>query len=405
MRSMPATANCCGKLSLIVNRDFQSRARRKPFLNGGLVPFRHSIVVLTSPAPNTTPTPSAVDDAISLQNDIGAVLVVSQFGTTISPTLQQLLVRDRVGGVLLFRPNFKTPAGLKAWTSRLQALASAACLDHPLLVMLDEEGGKVNQVRAPFMAPSQQGAGRGGRDHVHALEQRAAAGLHQLGVGLDLAPVADVRTNSKDLVIGDRSFGANPQSVAPLVAAAVQGLHDGGVGATLKHFPGLGGAAGDPHVAIPTDNETDAKWARMQMPAFKAGIDAGADAVMTTAVYVPGLGAGHTPAMFSAAVINRLRSQLGFQGVIVSDSLSMGGVTALYALPQAAVLALSAGNDLILLGNGDPLYEGKAMSAIQVAVRSGRIDRQQLHESALRVNQLRDRWGLPLAPCTSSPAA
>jgi beta-N-acetylhexosaminidase len=362
-------------------------------------------VVLTSPAPNTSPTPSAVDDAISLQNDIGAVLVASQFGTTISPTLQQLLVKGRVGGVLLFRPNFKTPAGLKAWTSRLQALASAACLDHPILVMLDEEGGQVNQVRAPFMAPSQQSAGGGGPAHVHALEQRAAAGLHQLGVGLDLAPVADVRTNSKDLVIGDRSFGANPQSVAPLVAAAVQGLHDGGVGATLKHFPGLGGAAGDPHVAIPTDNETAAQWARVQMPAFKAGIDAGADAVMTTAVYVPGLGAGHTPAMFSAAVVSRLRNQLGFQGVIVTDSLSMGGIGARYSLPQAAVLALTAGNDLILLGNGDPLYEGKAMSAIQVAVRSGRIDRQQLHESALRVNQLRDRWGLPLAPCTPSPAA
>ena len=362
-------------------------------------------VVLTSPAPNTTPTPSAVDDAISLQNDIGAVLVVSQFGTTISPTLQQLLVKGRVGGVLLFRPNFKTPAGLKAWTSRLQALASAACLDHPILVMLDEEGGQVNQVRAPFMAPSQQSAGGGGPAHVHAIEQRAAAGLHQLGVGLDLAPVADVRTNSKDLVIGDRSFGANPQSVAPLVAAAVQGLHDGGVGATLKHFPGLGGAAGDPHVAIPTDNETAAQWARVQMPAFKAGIDAGADAVMTTAVYVPGLGAGHTPAMFSAAVVSRLRNQLGFQGVIVTDSLSMGGIGARYSLPQAAVLALTAGNDLILLGNGDPLYEGKAMSAIQVAARSGRIDRQQLHESALRVNQLRDRWGLRPTPCTSSPAA
>ena len=361
-------------------------------------------VVLTSPA-RKTPTPNAVDDAISLQNDIGAVLVVSQFGTTISPTLQQLLVKGRVGGVLLFRPNFKSPAGLKAWTSRLQALASAACLDHPILVMLDEEGGQVNQVRAPFMAPSQQSAGGGGPAHVHALEQRAAAGLHQLGVGLDLAPVADVRTNSKDLVIGDRSFGANPQSVAPLVAAAVQGLHDGGLGATLKHFPGLGGAAGDPHVAIPTDNETDAKWARVQMPAFKAGIDAGADAVMTTAVYVPGLGAGHTPAMFSAPVVSRLRTQLGFKGVIMSDSLSMGGVIAHYSLPQAAVLALSAGNDLILLSNGDPLYEGKAMSAIQLAVMSGRIDRQQLHESALRVNQLRDKWGLPLTPCVRTPAA
>jgi beta-N-acetylhexosaminidase len=362
-------------------------------------------VVLTSPHPATTPTPSALDEAISLQNDIGAVLVVSQNGTTISPTLQQLLVEGRVGGVLLFAPNFKNAAGLRSWTSRLQALASAACLDHPILVMLDEEGGQVNHLRAAFMAPSQQIAGKGGAANVRALERRVGAGLRQLGVGLDLAPVADVRTNPKDLVIGDRSFGSSSTRVGALVAAAVNGLHDGGVGATLKHFPGLGGAAGDPHVAIPTDHETVAQWERVQMPAFKAGIDAGADAVMTTAVYVPGLGAGSTPAMFSAPVVDRLRTQLGFQGVIVTDSLSMGGVSARYSLPQAAVLALSAGNDMVLLGNGDPLYEGKAMSAIQLAVKSGRLDRNQLHESALRVNQLRDRWGLPPTPCTSSPAA
>jgi len=124
---------------------------------------------------------------------------------------------------------------------------------------------------------------------------------------------------------------------------------------------------------------------------------------MTTAVYVPGLGAGNTPAMFSAPVINRLRTQLGFQGVIVSDSLSMGGIDARYSLPQAAVLALAAGNDLILLGNGDPSYEAKAMSAIQAAVKSGRLDRKKLHESALRVNQLRDKWGLAATPCPQMP--
>ena len=361
-------------------------------------------VVLTSPSPVDSPTPGAPNQAASLQSDIGAILVVSQSGTTISPTLRSLVMKGRVGGVLLFASNFRTPAGLKAWTNQLRALASGACLGHPLLVMVDEEGGQVNQVRAPFAGPSELSAGAGGAANVRAQERRVAAGLRQLGVGLDLAPVADVRTNPKDLVIGDRSFGSSPATVAPLVAAAVNGLHDGGVGATLKHFPGLGGAAGDPHVAIPTDNETAAQWARVQMPAFKAGIAAGADAVMTTAVYVPGLGASHVPAMLSAPVVSRLRTQLGFQGVIMTDSLSMGGVGARYSLPQAAVLAVAAGNDLILLSNGDPAYESKAMSAIQAAVKSGRLDRAKLHESALRVNQLRDRWGQPLTPCAPSPA-
>ena len=358
-------------------------------------------VVLTSPSPAASPTPAAPNDAASLQNDIGSILVVAQGGQTISPTLRSLVMKGRVGGVLLFASNFRSAAGLKVWTNQLRALASAACLTHPLLVMVDEEGGQVNQVKASFAGPSQLAVGAGGAANVRAQEKRVAAGLRLLGVGLDLAPVADVRTNAKDLVIGDRSFGSSTATVGPLVAAAVKGLHDGGVGATLKHFPGLGGAAGDPHVAIPTDTETAAQWARVQMPAFKAGIAAGADAVMTTAVYVPGLGASHVPAMLSAAVVSRLRTQLGFQGVIMTDSLSMGGVGARYPLPQAAVMAVAAGNDLILLSNGDPVYETKAMSAIKAAVLSGQLDRAKVHESALRVNQLRNKWGLPLTPCAS----
>jgi beta-N-acetylhexosaminidase len=356
------------------------------------------------PGPPKSPAPAFPQGLAGLADDIGAVLVVSQSGTEISPTLRSMLVSGRVGGVLLFGPNFKTQAGLKAWTTRLTQLAASACLDHPILVMLDEEGGQVNQVQASFAAPSQLTVGAGGADHVRALERGAGAGLRGLGVGLDLAPVADVRTNPGDLVIGDRSFGSSPNSVAPLVAAAVQGLHDGGVGATLKHFPGLGGAAGDPHVAIPTDNESEAQWTRIQMPAFKAGIAAGADAVMTTAVYVPGLGAGNTPAMFSAPVVNRLRTQLGFQGVIMTDSISMGGIGVRYSLQQAAVLALAAGNDLVLLSNGDPSYELKAMAAVRAAVLSGRIDRTQLHDSAMRVDRLRDRWGLPFTHCLPSAA-
>jgi beta-N-acetylhexosaminidase len=362
-----------------------------------LPPVSHGKVALVSPTPNTSPS-------ATLQDDIGAVLVVSQSGTVMSPTLRSMLISGRVGGVLLFASNFKNAAGLRAWSNQLRALAATACLAHPILLMVDEEGGRVNQVQAAFAAPSQLSAGAGGADRVRALERVSAAGLRQLGVGLNLAPVADVRTNPNDLVIGDRSFGSRSSAVAPLVAAAVKGLHEGGVGATLKHFPGLGGAAGDPHVAIPTDNETEAQWTQVQMPAFKAGISAGADAVMTTAVYVPGLGAGHTPAMFSAPVVSRLRSQLGFQGVIITDSVSMGGIGALYPLPQATLLALAAGNDLVLLSNGDPGYEQTAMAAVRAAALSGRLNRNKLHDSATRVNLLRDTWGLPFTHCRPAVA-
>ncbi|TME77853.1 MAG: glycoside hydrolase family 3 protein, partial [Chloroflexi bacterium] len=220
-----------------------------------------------------------------------------------------------------------------------------------------------------------------------------ASGLHALGIQLDLAPVADLRTNPADAVIGDRSFGGDPTLVGPLVAAAVNGLHDGGVGATLKHFPGLGGAAGDPHAAIPTDGESLNQWLATQARTFKAGIDAGVDAVMTTAVVVPGLDPSGTPALFSKTIVTGLlRQRLKFQGVIVTDGLGMGGITTLYGLPEATIAAVRAGNDLVLLNSVDAAYQASAIEAVKRQVRSGGIEMDQIQLSAGRVIALRARW-------------
>ena len=175
--------------------------------------------------------------------------------------------------MLLFTPNFGgTPAGVKQWSDRLHALAQSQCLAHPILTMLDEEGGDVANVKASWAPPWPRTMAASGVAGVRELERINGAGLRAAGVDVNLAPVADVRTNPLDDVIGDRSFGASPSVVAPLVTAAVQGLHEGGVGATVKHWPGLGGAAGNPHVAIPTDPETEAQWTTVQLPGFRAGI-------------------------------------------------------------------------------------------------------------------------------------
>lgn len=361
-----------------------------------------------SSAPNLTfpPAESTSSPMFELDADIGSVMVFSWFGALDWSSVRPYLVHDRVGGALLFTSNFGgTPAGLKEWSDRLLSLASSECLEHPLLLMTDEEGGSVANMKSSTAPPWPLEMATYGPSRVHDLEKLNGLGLRSAGVGLNLAPVADVRTNSLDGVIGARSFGSSPSVVAPLVAAAVSGLHDGGVGAVLKHFPGLGGAAGDPHVAIPTDRTSEATWTSVQLPGFAAGIAAGADAVMVTAVYEPGLDGGAMPAMFSPSLIGRLRTQLGFSGVIMADSLSMGGIGAKWSLPEAAVLALAAGNDMLLLGSGDPAYESTAVAAVRAAVMSGRLDRARLHESAMRVNALRDRWGRRPMPCRAPVAA
>jgi len=325
---------------------------------------------------------------------VGQMMAASFGGPVITPGLRHLILDEKVGTVLIFRDNFTDVAGLARLTAQLQALGREAGLPAPLLVAVDEEGGRVMRITDGVAGlPSEMELGRRGPQGVREAVAATASGLHALGIQLDLAPVADLRTNPADAVIGDRSFGAEPSLVGPLVAAAVTGLHDGGVGATLKHFPGLGGAAGDPHAAMPTDGESLNQWLATQARSFQAGIDAGADAVMTTAVVVPGLDPTGTPALFSKTVVTGLlRQRLQFAGVIVTDGLGMGGITTLYTLPDATVAAVRAGNDLVLLNSVDAAYQASAIEALKRQVRSGGIGMDQIQLSAGRVIALRARW-------------
>ncbi|MDQ6712240.1 MAG: hypothetical protein M3Z28_03500 [Candidatus Dormibacteraeota bacterium] len=350
----------------------------------------------TSPSPVATPspTPEARPALLTLEMAVGQMMAASFGGPNITDGLRHLILDEKVGTVLIFSDNFSDAASLLRLTAALQRLGREAGLPAPLLIAVDEEGGRVMRIHDGVAAlPSQLELGARGPQAVRQAVADNAAGLHALGIQLDLAPVADLRSNPADGVIGDRSFGGDPGVVGPLVAAAVNGLHDGGVAATLKHFPGLGGAAGDPHSVMPTDPESLDRWVATQARSFQAGVEAGADAVMTTAVVVPGLDPSGTPALFSRAVVRGLlRERLHFQGVIVTDGLGMGGITTLYGLPEATVAAVRAGNDLVLLNSADAGYEASAIEAVKQQVRAGSIAMEQVQESAARVIGMRARW-------------
>ena len=350
-----------------------------------------------TPSPNATPsapTPLARPAPLTVDMAVGQMMAASFGGPNITQGLRHLILDEKVGTVLIFSDNFTNAASLLRLTTELQRLGREAGLPAPLLIAVDEEGGRVMRIHDGVAAlPSELALGARGPDGVRQAMAGTASGLHALGIQLDLAPVADLRSNPADGVIGDRSFGGDPSTVGPLVAAAVNGLHDGGVAATLKHFPGLGGAAGDPHSVMPTDPESLERWAATQARSFKAGIDAGADAVMTTAVIVPGLDPSGTPALFSRAVVTGLlRERLQFQGVIVTDGLGMGGITTLYGLSQATVAAVVAGNDLVLLNSADADYQASAIETVKQQVRSGAIPMEQVQASAARVIAMRARW-------------
>jgi beta-N-acetylhexosaminidase len=347
-----------------------------------------SPVTPPSPAPDPRPAPLTLDVAV------GQMMAASFGGPSITDGLRSLILDEKVGTVLIFGDNFTDAASLLRLTTELQRLGREAGLPAPLLIAVDEEGGRVMRIHDGVVAlPSQLELGARGPQGVRQAVADNAAGLHALGIQLNLAPVADLRWNPADAVIGDRSYGGDASVVAPLVVSSVKGMHDGGVAATLKHFPGLGGAAGDPHSAMPTDPESLDQWVASQARSFQAGIDAGADAVMTTSVIVPGLDSSGTPALFSRAVVTGLlRDRLKFQGVIVTDGLGMGAITTLYGLPDATVAAVRAGNDLVLLNSADAGYQAAAIEAVKQQVRAGAIPMDQVQASAARVIALRARW-------------
>lgn len=378
------------------------RSRRR--LGGGLLGVAllaaacgSSPAAVATPAISPRPSPAASmapgAGPLDLTMALGQMVGVAFSGREVTPGLRHLIVDDKVGTVVLLPSNVGDAAGLRHLAAELGALGREAGLPAPLLICLNQEGGQASAV-VDGVPPMPSAAALGARGPAAVREAMAATarGLRSLGVGLDLAPVSDLRTNPADGVIGDRAYGSTPAVVGPLVAAAVAGLHDGGVGSTVKHFPGLGGQAGDPHKALPTDPMTEPQWLATHARAIGAGIDAGTDAVMTTELVVPGLDPTDTPAMFSRPVVSMLRDRLHFGGVIITDSLSMGGIQARMTVPEAAVAALEAGNDLMLLSNGDPAYEAQAVEAMRGAVDAGRVSTAAVRASAERVVALRKRY-------------
>ena len=309
-------------------------------------------------------------------------------GTTLPDEYAELLA-DGLGGICYFATN---TADGPAAVAELSAAITAA--NPRAVIAVDEEGGDVTRLHAldgsPVLGPAALGAAGDlalTRDTGRAIGTELAA----VGVNLDLGPVADVNSNPDNPVIGTRSFGAEPALVAAHVAAWVTGLQDAGVAACAKHFPGHGDTAQDSHLELPTvDADLETLVSRELVP-FAAAVEVGIASVMTSHIVVPALDP-ELPGTLSAPVLAVLRDRLGYDGVIVSDALDMAGASAGRGIPEAAVLSLAAGTDLLCIGTDVAVSTVRAtQDAIVVAVASGRLTRERLEEAAARVDRMLDR--------------
>ena len=306
-------------------------------------------------------------------------------GTTLAPEVADLLAAG-LGGVCLFGSN--TADGPEA-TARLTAAVHRAA--PRAVVAIDEEGGDVTRLHArsgsPVLGPAALGAADD-LDLTRDAGRMVGAELVAAGVDLDLAPVADVNSNPDNPVIGTRSFGAEPRRAGEHVVAWLLGLQETGVAACVKHFPGHGDTAQDSHLALPTVDAGADLLAERELVPFAAAVEAGVAAVMTSHLLVPALDPD-LPATLSPRVLALLRDRLGFTGAIVTDALDMAGASRGRGIPEAAVLSLLAGADLLCLGaDKDVALVREVQEAVVAAVRSGRLPEARLVEAAGRVEAL-----------------
>ncbi|WP_210648878.1 glycoside hydrolase family 3 protein [Nocardioides sp. SYSU D00065] len=313
------------------------------------------------------------------------VLLPGFAGTTL-PDDYRALLEQGLGGICYFGSN---TTGGAASTAALSAEIRAA--NPRAVIAVDEEGGDVSRLHTRTPSPVLGAAALGAADDLaltEAVGGWVGAELAAVGVTLDLAPDADVNTDPDNPVIGTRSFGTDPARVAAHVAAWTRGLQATGVGACAKHFPGHGDTATDSHLALPSvDVDLDTLLERELVP-FAAAVEAGTASVMTSHIVVPALDP-ERPATLSPVVLALLRERLGFEGVIVSDALDMAGASAGRGVPEAAVLALAAGCDLLCIGPDKPasLVE-EIRDAVVAAVEAGRLDAARLAEAAARVRAM-----------------
>ncbi|MCD8188652.1 MAG: glycoside hydrolase family 3 protein [Clostridiales bacterium] len=324
---------------------------------------------------------------IVTQEQLTGYTTVTQSGSATKQAIQTY----PVGGIIYFAANIIDPDQCTAMISNIQSYSKLG-----LFIAVDEEGGRVarvanNAAMGTTVFPSMEEIGStGDPDLAYEVGNTIGSEIAQFGFNLDFAPVADVNSNPDNPVIGERAFSSDADVAAEMVAAAVQGFRDSGVLCTLKHFPGHGDTTTDSHLGYTEVTKTLDELRALEFKPFQAGIDAGADFVMVGHLSVPQVTGDDLPATLSKTMIDLLKDELGFEGLIITDSMSMSAITDRYSSGEAAVLAVQAGVDILLM----PADLQSAASALVSAVEEGAITEERINESVLKILKVKLEHGI-----------
>lgn len=295
------------------------------------------------------------------------------------------------GGIIYFRENLQSREQVAAMLSGMQEISKAR-IGLPVFLATDEEGGSVSRLYGggitdiPYIGDMYSTGATGDPQEAYQVGNTIGTYMRDLNFNVDFAPVADIYSNPSNTVIGNRAFGSDAELVSQMVPMEVEGLQSSGVLATLKHFPGHGDTAEDSHSGYASSYKSMEELEACEFQPFRAGIAANVSFIMMGHISLPNILNSQLPASLSYDMVTGvLRGELQFNGVIITDALNMGAISANYSSGEAAVMAIEAGVDMLLM----PADFHSAYEAVLGAVREGRISEERINESVLRIIRMK----------------
>lgn len=331
-------------------------------------------------------------EKMSVEEKVGQVMIWTFAGHNLTRTNQEMLAKYKPGALIAFSRNIKSPAQIAKFNSQAQAFALKK-YKIPLLMMIDQEGGSVTRVKIGTPLPSAMALAKSNdAKFIEEFGKTNAELLKALGFNVNLAPVVDLSNPTVDTFMANRSFGDDPQVVSDTAMAYAKGLASADIIPTAKHFPGHGGSVADSHHGSSTKHATLEELEARDWVPFKNF--AAADfpkAIMMAHMALPQVDPSGVPATYSSVLINdHLRDKLGFDGLVITDDLEMGGASISTDMGERAVRAFLAGNDMLMLA-GHLRNQKRAFEGMVAAVKSGRIAKERLNESVRRILEIKDR--------------
>lgn len=344
---------------------------------------------------------------LGISQKVGQMMIIDLPETQITPELEADFRTHCWGGVILFAKNFESPEQTRTLIAGLQEISLSSPSGRPLIVCVDQEGGQVSPI--PFFRSRHPGNMAIGatRNSEYAYESArlAAAELRDLGFTLNLAPVVDVNNNPHNPVIGTRSYSDSPELVTGLGAKAVRGYQENAMAACAKHFPGHGDTEVDSHLGLPIIRADRRHLEEVELPPFLGAFKERVSALMPAHILYPELEPLELPATMSRRMLSELiRDDLGYQGLIITDSMTMKAIADNYGLGEAAVKSVAAGADLVL-ACGSRQEQQVMFQALVAAVEAGQLDETRLDVSLQRINRHKERFSWQPQPLRESPEA